>query len=143
MTVTSGQSITVKVEVSGRVPKPDRPDRVRLMVRYNPADAAYDELPERDMRRVHPRFRDGAFDANLEAVATVRDVAAAHGATPGQVALAWLLEQGPDVVPIPGTTNPAHMRENAAAAAVTLSPEIRSRVDDVVNGQTVTGARYA
>jgi aryl-alcohol dehydrogenase-like predicted oxidoreductase len=101
--------------------------------------ASYDDLPERDMRRVHPRFRDGAFDANLGAVDVVRDVATAHGCTPGQVALAWLLAQGPDVVPIPGTKRTAYLEENVGAAAVELSPDDLARLDAL----TVVGERTA
>jgi aryl-alcohol dehydrogenase-like predicted oxidoreductase len=101
--------------------------------------ASYDDLPERDMRRVHPRFRDGAFDANLGAVDVVRDVALAHGCRPGQVALAWLLAQGPDVVPIPGTKRTAYLEENLAAATVELSPDDLARLDAL----TVVGERTA
>ena len=79
---------------------------------------SHDDLKDQDMRRVHPRFGDGAFDANLATVQVVRDIAATHGATPGQVALAWLLAQGPDVVPIPGTKRIAYLEDNAGGAAV-------------------------
>ena len=81
---------------------------------------SYDDLAEADMRRTHPRFRDGAFDANLAAVDVVRDVAAGHGATPGQVALAWLLAKGDDVVPIPGTKRISYLDENLGAVNVDL-----------------------
>ena len=92
---------------------------------------AYDELPERDMRRVHPRFQGEAFDANLASVAVVQDIADAHGAAPGQVALAWVLAQGPDVVPIPGTKRVAYLEENAGAAAVELTADDLARLDAV------------
>ena len=72
-----------------------------------------DDLAERDMRRNHPRFGDDAFDAEPASVDVVREIADAHGATPGQVALAWLLAKGPDVVPIPGTKRVAYLEENA------------------------------
>jgi len=72
-------------------------------------------------RRTLPRFQPENLDGNLAAVDTVRRIAAAHEATPGQVALAWLLAQGPDVVPIPGTKRVPYLEENARAVALTLS----------------------
>jgi len=91
----------------------------------------YDELPERDMRRVHPRFQAEAFEANLASVDTVREIADAHGVAPGQVALAWVLAQGPDVIPIPGTKRVAYLEENAGATAVELSADDLGRLDAV------------
>jgi aryl-alcohol dehydrogenase-like predicted oxidoreductase len=99
---------------------------------------SFDDLPERDMRRTHPRFRGDAFDANLTSVEVVRDVAAAHGATPGQVALAWLLARGGDVVPIPGTKRIAYLEENIGAAGVELSDDDIARLDAV----EAVGERY-
>jgi aryl-alcohol dehydrogenase-like predicted oxidoreductase len=96
-----------------------------------------DDLPEADMRRNQPRFGDGAFDANLSSVDVVRDVAASHGATAGQVALAWLLAKGPDVVPIPGTKRIAYLEENLASVDVELSGEDIARLDAL----TVVGER--
>jgi aryl-alcohol dehydrogenase-like predicted oxidoreductase len=75
-----------------------------------------------DFRRTDPRFHGPALDRNLAHVAVLRDLAAALGLTPGQLALAWLLAQGPDVVPIPGSRRPERIAENAAAAQVQLSP---------------------
>jgi aryl-alcohol dehydrogenase-like predicted oxidoreductase len=92
---------------------------------------SFDELSEDDMRRAHPRFRDGALDANLTAVDVVREVAGTHGATPGQVALAWLLAKGPDVVPIPGTKRISYLEENLAAVDVELTADDLARLDDV------------
>jgi aryl-alcohol dehydrogenase-like predicted oxidoreductase len=99
---------------------------------------SYDDLGESDMRRTHPRFRDGALDANLGAVDVVRDVAARLDVTPGQVALAWLLAKGPDVVPIPGTKRVSYLEENLGAADVELSPDDITRLDDV----TAVGERW-
>jgi len=96
-----------------------------------------DALADQDMRRNHPRFRDDAFDANLTSVGVVRDIAAAHDARPGQVALAWLLAKGPDVVPIPGTKRIAYLEENLGAVEVELSSDDIARLDAV----TVVGAR--
>ena len=90
-----------------------------------------DDLSDRDMRRNQPRFSGDAFDANLSSVDIVRAIAAAHGVAPGQVALAWLLAKGPDVVPIPGTKRIAYLEENAGAAAVELTPDDIARLDAV------------
>jgi aryl-alcohol dehydrogenase-like predicted oxidoreductase len=90
---------------------------------------SYDDLPADDYRRRMPRFARDALRTNLAAVATVREIAAAHGATPGQVALAWLLAKAPDVVPIPGTLHLSRLEENAAAAALTLTPGDIERLD--------------
>jgi aryl-alcohol dehydrogenase-like predicted oxidoreductase len=88
-----------------------------------------DDLGERDIRRTQPRFGEDAFDANLAAVELVREIAGAHGVTPGQVALAWVLANGPDVVPIPGTKRIAYLEENVGAAAVRLSDDDIARLD--------------
>jgi aryl-alcohol dehydrogenase-like predicted oxidoreductase len=90
-----------------------------------------DELPENDYRRKMPRFADGAFDANLAAVETVREIAKAHDAAPGHVALAWLLAKAPDIVPIPGTLHVARLEENAAAADLVLTDEEITRLNDL------------
>jgi aryl-alcohol dehydrogenase-like predicted oxidoreductase len=98
-----------------------------------------DDLAERDLRRSHPRFTGDAFDANLSSVDVVRAIAAARDATPGQVALAWLLAKGPDVVPIPGTKRIAYLEENLGAASVQLSGDDIDRLDAV----TAVGPRAA
>jgi aryl-alcohol dehydrogenase-like predicted oxidoreductase len=89
------------------------------------------ELGEQDMRRSHPRFGDDAFDANLTSVELVRSFADAHGARPGQVALAWLLAKGTDVVPIPGTKRITYLEENLGAVDVHLSSDDIARLDAV------------
>jgi len=98
-----------------------------------------DDLPEGDVRRTYPRFARDAFDANLTSVGVVRDIAAAHGATSGQIALAWLLAKGPDVVPIPGTKRIAYIEENLGAVDVDLSADDITRLDalDVVGERTM------
>jgi aryl-alcohol dehydrogenase-like predicted oxidoreductase len=93
--------------------------------------ASFDDLPERDMRRSHPRFRGEAFDANAASVELVREIANAHAVTPGQVALAWLLAKGNDVVPIPGTKRIAYLEENLGAVSVTLSTDDIARLDAI------------
>jgi aryl-alcohol dehydrogenase-like predicted oxidoreductase len=95
-----------------------------------------------DIRIPMPRFQGEAFQANLRLYDAFAAIARDAGCTPAQLCLAWLLQKGDDIVPIPGTTSPDHMRENAAAADITLSAEIIARVDASVNGDTVTGGRY-
>jgi aryl-alcohol dehydrogenase-like predicted oxidoreductase len=100
-----------------------------------------DDLAEKDFRRRHPRFAAGAFDANRALVDVVRAIADAHGATPGQIALAWVLAQGDDLVPIPGTKRVPYLEENAAAAAVELSEDDLRQLDEL-SGR-ITGERSA
>ena len=88
-----------------------------------------DDLGEKDMRRNYPRFADDALDANLAAVAIVGEIAEAHDATPGQIALAWVLAKGNDVVPIPGTKRIAYLEENLGAASLDLSADEIARLD--------------
>jgi aryl-alcohol dehydrogenase-like predicted oxidoreductase len=101
--------------------------------------SSLDELQDDDFRRTQPRFQGDNLDRNLQAVAVVREIAQAHGVTPGQVALAWLTAQGDDVVPIPGTKRRRYLDENVAALDVTLT------ADDLARLATLTpvGARYA
>jgi aryl-alcohol dehydrogenase-like predicted oxidoreductase len=101
------------------------------------------KLEAGDFRRGMPRFQGEAFEANLALFEEFEVLAAEAGCTPAQLCLAWLLHKDPIIVPIPGTTNPDHMREDAAAADVRLSKEIIRRVDELVNEDTVTGPRYA
>ena len=96
-----------------------------------------------DFRKGMPRFQGEAFAANLELFEEFEILAAEAGCTPAQLCLAWLLAKDPIIVPIPGTTNPNHMSEDAAAANVRLSAEIIRRLDEMVNADTVVGARYA
>ncbi|NNG18729.1 aldo/keto reductase [Naumannella sp. ID2617S] len=88
-------------------------------------------LPLLDYRRFLPRWRRANLAAALRGVDVVRRVAAARDATPGQVALAWLLSRGDDVVPIPGTTRPHRLAENLAAADLTLTEDDLARLDSV------------
>jgi aryl-alcohol dehydrogenase-like predicted oxidoreductase len=82
--------------------------------------SSFDDLPADDFRRQLPRFQQAALRANLAIVGRVREIAERVGATPAQVALAWVLAQGEQVVPIPGTKTPRFLAENAAAVAVQL-----------------------
>jgi aryl-alcohol dehydrogenase-like predicted oxidoreductase len=88
-----------------------------------------DELADNDFRRSNPRFAEGNLEHNLRLVEVVREIAAARGCTPGQVALAWLHAQGDDVVPIPGTKRRRYLEENVAALDVELAPDDLSRLD--------------
>lgn len=96
-----------------------------------------------DFRIGMPRFQGEAFAANLKLFDAFADLARAAGCTPAQLCLAWLLQKDEIIVPIPGTTSPEHMLENAKAADITLSPETLAAVETLVNPQTVTGPRYA
>jgi aryl-alcohol dehydrogenase-like predicted oxidoreductase len=87
------------------------------------------EFADDDFRRTLPRFQRENIERNLAAVGVVREIAAAHDATPGQVALAWLLAQGEDVVPIPGTKRVRYLEENVGALDVTLTPADHARLD--------------
>ena len=101
-----------------------------------------DEYPEGDYRRGDPRYQAANFDANVRAAAAVRELAARRNVTPGQVALAWLLHKGSDVVPIPGSRQRAHVEENAGAASVALSAEEMSALDATLTPDQVSGPRY-
>ena len=87
-----------------------------------------DALADNDFRRTNPRFDEGNFEHNLALVDVVKDVAAAHGCTPGQVALAWLNAQGDDVVPIPGTKRRTYLEDNVGALDVTLTADDLERL---------------
>jgi aryl-alcohol dehydrogenase-like predicted oxidoreductase len=102
-----------------------------------------EEYPAGDFRRGDPRYQGANFDANLQAAQAVREIAAALGVTPGQVALAWLLHKGDDVVPIPGTKRRKYLEENVAAAAVELDPAQIEALDDALAPGKVSGPRYS
>jgi aryl-alcohol dehydrogenase-like predicted oxidoreductase len=104
--------------------------------------SSVDGLTENDYRRTNPRFVGDALAANLALVAQVRELAAARGITAGQLALAWVLAQGHDVVPIPGTKRVRYLEENVAAAAVELSPEDLAELDAVLPAGAAAGDRY-
>ena len=101
-----------------------------------------EEYPEGDYRRGDPRLQGENFAENMRIVEAVRAVAAEKGATPGQVALAWLLHQGEDVVPIPGTKRRAYLEENVAAADLRLSEADLARIDAAAPPGVTAGPRY-
>jgi len=99
-------------------------------------------LPPKDIRHNMPRFQPDHFPRNLPLLDGLGAIAAEQGCTRGQLALAWLLAQGDHVIPIPGTTRLDHLRENAGAAALTVSAGVLARLDAIVNPRTVSGPRY-
>ena len=98
--------------------------------------------PEGDFRRHDPRYQGEHFDANLRAAEAVRRVARSLGVKPGQVALAWLLHKGPDIVPIPGTKRVRYLEENVAAASISLDAAQMSALDAALAPDQVSGPRY-
>lgn len=101
------------------------------------------QLEPGDLRLNMPRFQGENFAKNLALLDGFEALAGEAGCTPAQLCLAWLLARDEIIVPIPGTTSPDHMRENAAAAGVRLSADTLARVDELVNPQTVAGPRYS
>jgi aryl-alcohol dehydrogenase-like predicted oxidoreductase len=102
-----------------------------------------DDLPEGDWRRTNPRFQGENFYKNLELVRRVEGVAAAKGCTPAQLALAWLLAQGKDIVPIPGSTVRSRVEENAAAADIVLTTHDLEVLSNAAPKGAAAGTRYA
>jgi aryl-alcohol dehydrogenase-like predicted oxidoreductase len=96
-----------------------------------------------DFRRYQPRFQGENFARNLELVERVRELAAEHSCTPGQLALAWVSAQAEDVVPIPGTKRRAYLDENVEATEISLSAEDLQRIDEAAPANRVAGDRYA
>jgi aryl-alcohol dehydrogenase-like predicted oxidoreductase len=101
-----------------------------------------DALDATDSRRNGPRFQGENFAANMKLVDEVNAIAAAHGATPAQVAIAWVLRQGSDIVPIPGTKHLHYLEENARAASVNLPESAWLELDRVLADFKTAGLRY-
>ncbi len=101
-----------------------------------------EEYPEGDYRRNDPRFQGENYDANVRAAARVREIAGAHGIKPAQVALAWLLQKGDDVVPIPGTKRRSYLEENLDAVSLQLSADDVAQLDRALAPEAVAGPRY-
>ncbi|MGW7248196.1 aldo/keto reductase [Streptomyces decoyicus] len=104
--------------------------------------ASRDDLTAEDARRRWPRFAEENIDRNLRLVQAVRTTADSLGCTPAQAVLAWLLAQGEDIVPIPGTKRRGYLEENAAAAGIELGPEQVARLRAAVPDGAVSGERY-
>ena len=102
-----------------------------------------EEYPEGDYRRGDPRYQGENWDANLRVLAAVRELADRKGATPSQVALAWLLHRGDDLVPIPGTKRRSFLEENAGARRLALAPEDMAFLEQAFPGGKASGERYA
>ncbi len=102
-----------------------------------------EDLPADDFRHDDPRYQGANFDANVAAARQVREIAESLGATAGQVALAWVLAQGDDVVPIPGTKRRKWLEENVAAAALRLTPEVLAALGTALAPGKVQGPRYS
>ena len=102
-----------------------------------------EEYPESDWRRTDPRYQRENFDANVKAAQTVRHIAKIKNAKPGQIALAWLLHKGNDIVPIPGTKRRSYLEENVAAESIQLDPSQMKLLDDALAAGKVSGKRYA
>ena len=106
------------------------------------AITSLDSLAPDDFRRHNPRYQGTALDNNLALVTKIEEIARAKGVTPGQLALAWVLAQGEDVVPIPGTKRVEYLEQNVAAASVHLDADDLARLDEAVPREAVAGARY-
>jgi len=102
-----------------------------------------EEMPEGDFRRGDPRYQGANFDNNVQAAESVRGIAQSLGVTPGQVAIAWLLHKGPDIVPIPGTKRVAYLEENVAAASIALSAAQRQTLEEALPPGSAAGPRYS
>ena len=100
------------------------------------------DLESTDWRRGNPRFQAENLSHNLRLVSMLKEIAGAHQATPAQLALAWLLRRGNDIVPIPGTKHPRYLEENAQAVGLRLAEEVWSALDRVLASFQVAGKRY-
>jgi aryl-alcohol dehydrogenase-like predicted oxidoreductase len=130
-------------------------DALRLLdigfVAYSPLGRGFltgqikriEDLAEDDFRRQNPRFMGENFNKNLELVAKVEEIAKEHKCTPAQLALAWVLAQGDDIVPIPGTRHPERVAENVGALNIVLSESDLRRIDAAAPKGIAAGARYA
>jgi aryl-alcohol dehydrogenase-like predicted oxidoreductase len=101
-----------------------------------------DDLAPDDWRRHNPRFQGENFQKNLDLVKKIEEIAREKGVTPAQLAIAWVMSRGDDVVPIPGSKSRKHLEENIAAAAIELSPQEISRIDEVAPKGVAAGDRY-
>ena len=125
-------------------------DRGISYVAYSPLGRGFltgtihelDDIPADDRRRQHPRFQEQNFDHNRKLIMQIEDMAREKGVTPSQLVLAWLLAQGDDVLPIPGTKHVARLEENVGAAAVKLDAADLARIDAAMPPGSAAGSRY-
>lgn len=101
-----------------------------------------DDLAPDDFRRMSPRWQGENFQKNLQLLARIEEMAREKGCTPAQLALAWVLAQGDDVVPIPGTKRRRYLEENVAAAEIPLTPADRQRIEEIAPKGAAAGTRY-
>jgi aryl-alcohol dehydrogenase-like predicted oxidoreductase len=101
-----------------------------------------DDLPENDWRRTNPRFQEQALQENVRLADIVSELAERRGVTPAQLAIAWVLAKGEDIVPIPGTKSPRRLEENAGATDVRLSADDVAELDNAISREAVSGERY-
>jgi aryl-alcohol dehydrogenase-like predicted oxidoreductase len=106
------------------------------------AIARFEDLAEDDYRRLSPRFQGENFDRNLALARRVHEIAARAGCTPGQLALAWVLDQGDDIVPIPGTKRRRYLEENAAAVDLAIDPALLAELSAAFPPGAAAGDRY-
>lgn len=102
----------------------------------------FDSLSENDRRKAHPRFNEENIDNNVNVIQPLKSIAAEKGVSPSQLAIAWLLHQGDDIVPIPGTKRRTHLAENMAAVDIDLSDDEVARIGAAVKPDAVSGTRY-
>jgi len=100
------------------------------------------DMPEDDRRRQHPRFQDGNLEHNLGLVRRIEEIAREKGATPSQLALAWLLAQGEDILPIPGTKRRSYLEENVEALSISLTKDDLARINEAMPPGAAAGSRY-
>jgi aryl-alcohol dehydrogenase-like predicted oxidoreductase len=103
----------------------------------------FDDLPADDLRRNMPRFQGENFRKNLELVKKIEELAAAKGCTPSQLALAWVLAQGDDIVPIPGTKRVKYLDDNLGAVKVHLTADDLGQIDAVLPAGVAAGSRHS
>jgi aryl-alcohol dehydrogenase-like predicted oxidoreductase len=100
------------------------------------------DIPEDDRRRQHPRFQDQNLEHNVGLVRRIEEIAREKGATPSQLALAWLLAQGEDILPIPGTKHRSYLEENVEALSISLSKDDLARINEAMPLGAAAGLRY-
>jgi aryl-alcohol dehydrogenase-like predicted oxidoreductase len=100
------------------------------------------DMPEDDRRRQHPRFQEANLEHNIGLVRRIEEIAREKGATPSQLALAWLLAQGEDIFPIPGTKRRSYLEENVEALSISLTKDDLARIDEAMPPGAAAGSRY-
>ncbi|MEA2460119.1 MAG: hypothetical protein QOH90_296 [Actinomycetota bacterium] len=153
-TVAPISALQTEYSLWSREPEDEILDTVRELgigfVAYSPLGRGFlsgqiksvDDLAPDDFRRYGPRFQGENFDKNLRLVEKVEEIAAEKNVTPAQLALAWVLHQGDDIVPIPGTKRVKYLEENAAAVEITLTGDEIARIEEAFPKEAVAGERY-